>query len=679
MLKNSATSHFIKKLTPDISLPSIPEAINVVQQHNATDPVRLKLFHTPRMVSQGAHFAFCLPTKKSHYKPLLLSQSALDEFGLVQDQDLERILAGEKIYYTDDIFPYSTVYSGFQFGSFAAQLGDGRVVNLFDLKDSRTGQWQTFQLKGAGMTPFSRFADGKAVLRSSIREFIMSEALHSIGIPSTRAIQLTLLPGTKAQRRTQEPCAVVCRFAPSWIRLGNFNLFRWRQDLQGLIKLSDYCIEELFDGGAQFEGKPDFDVFRKDFFPDSEKKIDEQVKKDENGKELMSEEDVSKLSKYDKFFRHVVSLNANTVAHWQAYGFANGVLNTDNTSIMGLTIDYGPFAFLDKFEPSFTPNHDDTANRYSFANQPSIIWWNLQQFAKDLACLLGLKSHDLELLLKGELDFVDDTLEKTMIKRVQKLVELSANEYKYVFTTRYARLMSQRLGVDLDLEPYMNSTSGKDVRRAAAKSREFCAVIVEPLLDILQATKIDYNNFFIHLQNYMGPFFIKDKKEATTLFGAFDEEYLRMFFSTEQMEKMAENENTLIAGEKLLDSNGEHRLLDEKLEKVYNWTQDYLTLIPPTGATNRALLARKANPLFVPRSWILEEVVDDLMYDQRDSLQDPDSNLDTSALKKLFLMSVNPYDRAKWDDSLRPDLEEKWANLSHQEGSKFMKQASCSS
>lgn len=214
-LKNSAASHFIKKLTADTSLSSIQEAINVVQQYNATDPVRLKLFHTPRMVSQGAHFAFCLPTKKPHYKPLLLSQNALDEFNLVQDQDLEKILSGEKVYYSDSIFPYSTVYSGFQFGSFAAQLGDGRVVNLFDLKDKCSGQWQTFQLKGAGMTPFSRFADGKAVLRSSIREFIMSEALHSIGIPSTRAMQLTLLPGTKAQRRTQEPCAVVCRFAPS--------------------------------------------------------------------------------------------------------------------------------------------------------------------------------------------------------------------------------------------------------------------------------------------------------------------------------------------------------------------------------------------------------------------------------------------------------------------------------
>lgn len=213
----------------------------------------------------------------------------------------------------------------------------------------------------------------------------------------------------------------------------------------------------------------------------------------------MTGDNISTLSKYDEFFRHVVSLNANTVAHWQAYGFANGVLNTDNTSIMGLTIDYGPFAFLDKFEPSFTPNHDDTAKRYSFANQPSIIWWNLQQFAKDLACLLGPEARDLELLLKGELNSVDDALEKTMIERVQKLVELSANEYKYVFTTRYAQIMSQRLGVDLDLEKCMSSTNLKDIEHAAEKAKEFCDVIVKPLLDILQATKVDYNNFFIHL------------------------------------------------------------------------------------------------------------------------------------------------------------------------------------
>ncbi|EJS41494.1 fmp40p [Saccharomyces arboricola H-6] len=678
-LKNSATSRFIKKLTPDTSLSSISEAINVVQQRNATDPVRLKLFHTPRMVSQGAHFAFCLPTKKPHYKPLLLSQKALDEFDIVQDSDLEKVLAGEKIYYSEDIFPYSTVYSGFQFGSFAAQLGDGRVVNLFDLKDNRDGQWQTFQLKGAGMTPFSRFADGKAVLRSSVREFIMSEALYSIGIPSTRAMQLTLLPGTKAQRRSQEPCALVCRFAPSWIRLGNFNLFRWRHDLEGLIKLSDYCIDELFDEGRQFEGKPDFNVFKTDFFPDNETKINEGVENDDENDGRSIGKDISALSKYDKFFRHVVGLNANTVAHWQAYGFANGVLNTDNTSIMGLTIDYGPFAFLDKFDPSFTPNHDDTAKRYSFANQPSVIWWNLQQFAKDLACLLGPEGPNLELLLKGELDSVDDALEKTMIERVQRLVGLSANEYKYVFTTKYAQLMSQRLGVDLDLDVCMNSTRLEDIERTAEKSSEFCTAIVEPLLDILKATKIDYNNFFIHLQNYTGPFLIKDKSEAATLFGVFDPEYLKVFFGVEQLQRMAEHEKTIAAGEKVFDTDGEIRLLDEKLGKIHSWTRDYVSLVPPTEAAARASLAKKANPWFVPRSWVLEEVVDDLMYNQRDRLQDADSTLDTSALRKLYLMSVNPYDCAEWDATLRPDLEKKWADLSHQEGTKFMKQASCSS
>lgn len=679
-LKNSATSRFIKRLTPDTSLSSVAEALNAVQQHSATDPVRLKLFHTPRMVSQGAHFAFSLPTKKPHYKPLLLSHKALDEFSLKQDRDLEKILAGEKVYFSDDIFPYSMVYSGFQFGSFAAQLGDGRVVNLFDLKDKSDGQWQTFQLKGAGLTPFSRFADGKAVLRSSIREFIMSEALHSIGIPSTRAMQLTLLPGTKAQRRTQEPCAVVCRFAPSWIRLGNFNLFRWRHDLEGLIKLSDYCIDEVFDGGKQFEGKPDLNVFKSDLFPDKEQKIDQQVEQDENDEQGASlDGEISALSKYDKFFRHVVTLNANTVAHWQAYGFANGVLNTDNTSIMGLTMDYGPFAFLDKFDPSFTPNHDDTSNRYSFANQPSIIWWNLQQFAKDLACLMGPEGRDLESLLKGELNEVDDALEKTMIERVQKLVELNANEYKYVFTTRYAQLMSQRLGVDLDLATCMSSPKREDIERAAEKAREFCTAIVEPLLDVLKITNIDYNNFFIHLQNYRGPFFVKDKTEATTLFAAFDQEYLQIFFNASQLDQMGEHEKTIAAGKKVFDTDGEVRLLDENLEKIYDWTQDYLALAPPTNATARTSLAKKSNPLFVPRSWVLEEVVDDLMYNQRDGLRDPASTLDTSALKKLYLMSVNPYDRAGWDAALRPELEQKWADLSHQEGAKFMKQASCSS
>ena len=152
-----------------------------------------------------------------------------------------------------------------------------------------------------------------------------------------------------------------------------------------------------------------------------------------------------------------------------------------------------------------------------------------------------------------------------------------------------------------------------------------------------------------------------------------------MFFNSKQLQQMAETEEAFAAGEKVFDANGELRLLNEKLQEIRNWTQDYLTLVPPTETAARVSLAKKANPLFVPRSWVLEEVVDDLMYSQRDGLQDPSSELDTSALKKLYLMSVNPYDRTKWDVTLRPELETKWADLSHQDDAKFMMQASCSS
>ena len=171
----------------------------------------------------------------------------------------------------------------------------------------------------------------------------------------------------------------------------------------------------------------------------------------------------------------------------------------------------------------------------------------------------------------------------------------------------------------------------------------------------------------------------RDKSEAPTLFAAFDQEYLQIFFNAKQLDQMREHGKAIAAGKKVFDTDGELRLLDEKLTKIHDWTQDYLALAPPTTAPERASLAKRSNPLFVPRSWVLEEVVDDLMYNQREGLRDPASTLDTSALKKLYLMSVNPYDRAGWDAALRPELEEKWTDLSHQEGAKFMKQASCSS
>lgn len=305
-LQQSGSSKLIQRLNPDQTVPSIAKAIELIETHQLTDPQRITAFHTPRFVSPGSHFSFTTPFQRPHYKPLLVATDTLrDEFQLdpTTDPNLTKILSGAKVYYTDTIFPYSLAYAGYQFGSFAGQLGDGRVHNLFSLNN------QVFQLKGSGITPFSRFADGKALLRSSIREFIISGALHAMNVPSTRALQLTLLPGTRALREggRREPCAVVCRVAPSWIRLGSFDMFKWRPHLPGLVKLTDYCIDEVFQSGKDFPRELNWNRFDRDYFPDEEGQASASCS--------LPLDDVSQ---YDLFFRHVVNLNANTVAFWQA-------------------------------------------------------------------------------------------------------------------------------------------------------------------------------------------------------------------------------------------------------------------------------------------------------------------------------------------------------------------------
>ncbi|CCF58722.1 hypothetical protein KAFR_0F01260 [Kazachstania africana CBS 2517] len=663
-LRNSGKSSVIDKLTPDRWLPNVTAAINLVENTTSTDAERIKAFHTPRIVSKGSHFAFCLPTKRQYVRCLINSRNALDDFNLSLDDNLIKIFNGEKVYYDKEknIFSYSLAYAGFQFGEFAGQLGDGRLVNLFDLPD-KSKTYQTFQLKGCGITPFSRFGDGKAVLRSSIREFIISEALFNIGIPSTRAIQLSSLPGTKALRNGMEPCAVVCRFAPSWIRLGNFNLFRRRPDPKGLVALSDYCIENVFDNGRGFPKDIDLNHFTRDYFPDA----DENVAAEEHSKLRDG------LTKYALFFRHVVNLNAECVAYWQAYGFLNGVLNTDNTSIMGISMDFGPFNFLDRFQPDFTPNHDDSMKRYSFENQPGVILWNLIQFAQDIALLLGADESMIGNITEIDLTKLDDGTEAKMLERLNKIIRLSVNEYKFHFTAKYGDLFAKRLGIDLGID-ISNCTDQTSIQRVAEVITEFCSVIVEPLLKILQTTKIDYNNFFVNLQNYQGNFFDTD----TTAFAGLDKEFVSIFFNESQIEQLLRFEKDR---KSQLSNNGEIRLMKDILEDLKAWTKCYTDLV--TNHQVRREIARKFNPLFIPRSWIFDQVIDDLTIRQKDVLENPDSELDTSLLQKLHLMSSYPYDPSKWDKSIRNDVVESWTTLEHswkrQDTAKYMKQATCSS
>ena len=250
--------------------------------------------------------------------------------------------------------PHAACYGGHQFGNWAGQLGDGRAINLGETVNRRGEHW-TLQLKGAGPTPYSRRADGLAVMRSSLREFLCSEAMHHLGVPTTRALSL-ILTGELVERDMfydgrveEEPGAVVCRVAPSFLRFGNYELFAARGELDGLRRLADFTIRTLFP----HLGEPSPAV-------------------------------------YGQWFAEVCRTTAELMVHWLRVGFVHGVMNTDNLSILGLTIDYGPYGWLEDYDPYWTPNTTDAAGRrYCYGRQPTIAHWNLAQLANALHPLMG--------------------------------------------------------------------------------------------------------------------------------------------------------------------------------------------------------------------------------------------------------------------------------------------------
>ncbi len=249
--------------------------------------------------------------------------------------------------------PFAMAYGGHQFGNWAGQLGDGRAINLGEIQVSNGDYW-ALQLKGSGLTPFSRGADGKAVLRSSIREFLCSEAMHHLGVPTTRALSL-VTTGESVIRDIlysgnpqPEPGAIVCRVAPSFTRFGNFQLPYSRQDHKLLKELVDYTIRNDFP----HLGEPSKDT-------------------------------------YIALYREVALRTAEMIVHWMRVGFVHGVMNTDNMSVLGLTIDYGPYGWLDNYDPNWTPNTTDSRNRrYRYGHQPQVAQWNLAQLGNALVPLI---------------------------------------------------------------------------------------------------------------------------------------------------------------------------------------------------------------------------------------------------------------------------------------------------
>ncbi|QXZ11205.1 YdiU family protein [Comamonas sp. Y33R10-2] len=363
-----------------------------------------------------AFFTYLQPTPVPAAHWIATSASTAQWMGLnpewLQTSDALQMLSGNAA--TDGHKPLASVYSGHQFGVWAGQLGDGRAIML-----GETEQGFEVQLKGAGRTPYSRGGDGRAVLRSSIREFLCSEAMAALGIPTTRALALTGSPLSVA-RETMETAAIVTRVAPSFVRFGHFEHFAARDMKSELKALADMVIDQHYPEcrtAAALEGNA-----------------------------------------YANFLQAVSERTARLLAQWQAVGFCHGVMNTDNMSILGLTIDYGPFQFLDAFDPGHICNHSDNQGRYAFNRQPQVAYWNLYCLGQALLPLIG----DEELTIAA------------------------LESYKTVFPAAYATQMLRKLGLP------------DDAAGTAPEQSRF-ALLVNPLLQLLADNKVDYTIFFTRL------------------------------------------------------------------------------------------------------------------------------------------------------------------------------------
>lgn len=337
------------------------------------------------------------------------SQSAAELLGvdedLALDTELLNIVNGEKKLEGSETF--AMCYAGHQFGEFSGRLGDGRVLNLGKVKG------QNLQLKGAGLTMYSRLGDGRAVLRSSIREYLMSEAMHGLGIETSRALAL-IGSHTDVRRESMEKGAIVLRLSPSWVRFGTFEYFYSTGEHDKIKELADYVINESFPY-------------------------------------LLGSENV-----YLNMYTEIVKNTAITIAKWQSIGFNHGVMNTDNMCIDGRTIDYGPFAFLDDYDPSFVCNQTDTQGMYSFRSQPEAARWNLDMLARVLSPILD--NDDSE-------DVLTDTFWST-------------------YTIVYSHILYEKMGLQTKL----------DVDKE----------ILEALKRALGSASIDYTLFFRKLSHFNG-------------------------------------------------------------------------------------------------------------------------------------------------------------------------------
>ena len=408
--------------------------LNIKDKFNKELSADLNQSNTRRQVF-NACFSYVTPRVPTAPELVHVSTETASLLGLTaEDLEGEKFLAtfsGKKVF--ENTLPYSMCYGGHQFGNWAGQLGDGRAINLMEVEHE--GNSWALQLKGAGATPYSRTADGLAVLRSSIREHLCSEAMFHLGVPTTRSLSL-VLSGDEVLRdmmydgnAAYEKGATVCRVAPSFIRFGNFQIFTSRGDLKTLQQLADFTI--------------------KHYFPTVEK---------------------GTKKGYTDFFKEVAERTLDMIIHWQRVGFVHGVMNTDNMSILGLTIDYGPYGWLEGYEPDWTPNTTDKQmRRYRFGHQPRVAMWNLLQLANALYPLVEKPEPFQEVL----------------------------NTFQTNYQEAYLKMMHQKLGLE--------------------KVSDLNGNLITNLIENLQLSETDMTIFFRNLANFTKETVIDENNDCITI------------------------------------------------------------------------------------------------------------------------------------------------------------------
>ncbi len=340
--------------------------------------------------------------------------------------------------------PLAAVYAGHQFGVYVPQLGDGRALLLGGVRGTDDAVWE-LQLKGSGKTPYSRMGDGRAVLRSSIREFLCSEAMHALGIPTTRALSI-MGADLPVFRETVETAAVVTRMAPSFVRFGSFEFFYWRQQHEALRQLADYVIDTFFPRCRDAGAGP---------------------------------------APYLMLLREVARRTARLIAQWQAVGFCHGVMNSDNMSILGQTIDYGPFGFIDAFAAGHICNHSDEHGRYAYNQQPAVAHWNLYCLGQALVPLTAdvedtqaaievfkdEYASSIADIMRSKLGLatIDDE-DNTLIARILALLDANRTDWT-LFWRNLARVSTNEGDVDASVRDLFADRAGFDAWAADYRAR----------------------------------------------------------------------------------------------------------------------------------------------------------------------------------------------------------------